>query len=49
MCYFKEKTFCWLYHDITSIVRGILTSEMLKCGQEINFLESMKHGNNELE
>lgn len=34
---------------MTFIVRDILTSKMLKCGEEIIFLESMKDGNNELE
>lgn len=34
---------------MTSTVRGILTSKMLTCGKEINNLESIKHGNNELE
>lgn len=34
---------------MTSTVSGILTSKMLTRGEEINHLESIKHGHNELE
>lgn len=34
---------------MTSIARGILISKMLKRGEEMNILELMKHGNDELE
>lgn len=45
----KQKKFCQLLHDMTSIVRGILISKTLKWEEEMNTLEPLKHGNAELE
>lgn len=49
MNYCKEKKFFQLHHAMTSIVRCILISKMLKRGKEMSILESMKDGSDELE